>query len=272
MMSKKVHEVMQDVVNKIKKDIGGCIEMVDNYDKPRIIKDSGNRREFETGSVRDMQEGKGRCDLLPAAALLRLAIHYEEGAKKYGDRNWEKGQPLSVMIDSGMRHLLKYLDGQKDEDHLTAAAWNILGAMWMEEKHPELQDIPSRMEQDVVPGDPTAVYLSQEEYDESRNKKNEIVSDDKEYDDFGPYLQNGKIVLLSDNGDEPIVYDEKQTQIEIDEIIEMTSKLTKLFSIKNIPEYKCDLWGRAFNEGRIDIDLFNAAEIYYRRYDKWIKK
>ena len=30
-----------------------------------MIKDSGNRREFESGAVRDMQEGKGRCDLLP---------------------------------------------------------------------------------------------------------------------------------------------------------------------------------------------------------------
>lgn len=29
------------------------------------LKDSGNRREFETGAVRDMQEGKGRMDLVP---------------------------------------------------------------------------------------------------------------------------------------------------------------------------------------------------------------
>ena len=109
-----------------------------------MLQDSGNRREFETGAVRDMSEGKGRCDLLPACALIRLSKHYEAGAKKYAERNWEKGIPISCMIDSGMRHLLKYLDGQTDEDHLTAAAWNILGAMWMEEKHPELQDISSR--------------------------------------------------------------------------------------------------------------------------------
>lgn len=111
-----------------------------------MLKDSGDRRKFETGAVRDMAEGKGRCDLLPACALIRLSKLYEAGAKKYDDRNWEKGIPISVMIDSGMRHLLKYLDGQTDEDHLTAAAWNILGAMWMEEKRPELQDIPSRKE------------------------------------------------------------------------------------------------------------------------------
>ena len=55
------------------------------------LQDSGERREFETGAVRDMAEGKGRCDLLPACALLRLSKHYEKGAKKYDERNWEKG-------------------------------------------------------------------------------------------------------------------------------------------------------------------------------------
>lgn len=30
-----------------------------------MIKDSGDRTEFESGAVRDMHEGKGRCDLLP---------------------------------------------------------------------------------------------------------------------------------------------------------------------------------------------------------------
>ena len=29
------------------------------------LMDSGNRREFETGAVRDCADGKGRCDLLP---------------------------------------------------------------------------------------------------------------------------------------------------------------------------------------------------------------
>ena len=33
------------------------------------IKDSGERREFKTGAVRDIGEGKGRCDLLPLDIL-----------------------------------------------------------------------------------------------------------------------------------------------------------------------------------------------------------
>lgn len=115
---------------------------------PNIIKDSGTRREFESGAVRDVQEGKGRLDLLPACAILRVARHFEAGAKKYDDRNWEKGIPVHSFIDSALRHLMKYLDGQDDEDHLCAAAWNCLCAMWTEEKHPELQDIPARRLQD----------------------------------------------------------------------------------------------------------------------------
>ena len=33
-------------------------------EEPRI-KDSGERMEFDTGAVRDIQKGKGRCDLMP---------------------------------------------------------------------------------------------------------------------------------------------------------------------------------------------------------------
>lgn len=38
----------------------------------KAIQDSGNRREFETGAVRDISEGKGRCDLLPLEVITDL--------------------------------------------------------------------------------------------------------------------------------------------------------------------------------------------------------
>lgn len=110
------------------------------------IKDSGDRTEFETGAVRDMAKGKGRCDLLPPRAILRLARHFENGAVKYGDRNWEKGVPIHSFMDSGIRHIMRYLAGETDEDHLCAAAWNLMCAMETEEINPEMQDIPKRME------------------------------------------------------------------------------------------------------------------------------
>lgn len=109
------------------------------------IKDSGERTRFDTGAVRDMHTGKGRMDLLPWEALVEVSKHCEEGALKYGERNCEKGIPIHSLIDSAFRHLAKYMMGMKDEPHLRAAAWNILFALYMEIKHPELQDIPTRL-------------------------------------------------------------------------------------------------------------------------------
>ena len=91
-----------------------------------IVKDSGYRQKFDTGAHRDTSEGKGRFDLLPCEAITRLAKHFEAGAKKYSDDNWRKGIPLNRYLDSAFRHLYKFMDGQRDEDHAIAAAWNIL--------------------------------------------------------------------------------------------------------------------------------------------------
>jgi hypothetical protein len=150
------------------------------------IKDSGARRDFGTGAVRDIAEGKGRCDLLPLievgtllnhnlvlinvgnyvrsgkevflyqaifefcefagqevlSAILEVSKHYEAGAKKYAERNWEKGISLHCYIDSGVRHYLKWLRGDTDEPHDRAFVWNMLGALWTQAHKPELIDLP----------------------------------------------------------------------------------------------------------------------------------
>lgn len=95
---------------------------------------SGEQQEFSTGAVRDRQTGKGRFDLLPPAAINRLAKHFEKGAAKYGDRNWERGIPLSRYFDSALRHAFSYLQGRSDEDHLVAACWNFLAALETEHR------------------------------------------------------------------------------------------------------------------------------------------
>lgn len=158
-----------------------------------MIKDSGTRREFETGAVRDIQEGKGRCDLMPldvvcefiaentatcwahplraisdfretgnikklysaihlmlmyhpewelchSTLLLEVAKHFEEGAKKYGENNWQKGIPVHCYIDSAVRHYLKLLRGDRDEPHDRAFVWNILCCIWTCKHKPELND------------------------------------------------------------------------------------------------------------------------------------
>lgn len=93
--------------------------------KQFVTKDSGKRQEFSTGSVRDLNVGKGRFDLIPTMPLRRLADLYERGAAKYGDRNWQKGQPLMRYIDSAMRHLNCLVAGEPLEDHASSTAWNM---------------------------------------------------------------------------------------------------------------------------------------------------
>lgn len=107
-----------------------------------VLKDSGERRQFDTGAVRDRAVGKGRFDLIATQMLLRLARHYEAGAVKYSDRNWEKGMPFSVYVDAAFRHLVKYIAGWNDEDHAAAIIWNIAAIMFQEEKNPHLDDLP----------------------------------------------------------------------------------------------------------------------------------
>ena len=81
-----------------------------------ITKDSGERRQFNTGAQRDVVTDKGRYDLISPIMIERLAKLLQRGAEKYNDRNWEKGMPLSVYMDSGMRHLYKFLEGHRDEE------------------------------------------------------------------------------------------------------------------------------------------------------------
>lgn len=97
------------------------------------VKDDGQpNAKFETGAVRSQTTGKGRFDLLPAYSILRLAQHYENGARKYADRNWENGLPLARFIDSALRHQFAFMQGDRSEDHLAAIMWNVAGYVWTE--------------------------------------------------------------------------------------------------------------------------------------------
>ena len=135
-----------------------------------MILDSGARLEFSTGAVRDIKDDRGRCDLLPLdiiadimsdnvlrylskdmvqdaledfivrryekweTAFLEVSIHFRDGAKKYGEYNWQKGIPLWSYKDSAIRHYLKWLRGDRDEPHDRAFVWNCLCYLWTE-KH-----------------------------------------------------------------------------------------------------------------------------------------
>lgn len=118
-----------------------------------VLEDTGAREEFDTGARRDQRGGKGRFDLLSPIWIRRLALLLERGALKYGDRNWEKGMPVSRYLDSALRHIYDYMEGKREEDHLVQAAWNCLSAVHVIEmverkRLPDnLDDAPSYLEE-----------------------------------------------------------------------------------------------------------------------------
>lgn len=79
--------------------------------------------------------------------LLEVSKHYADGARKYADRNWEKGLPLNSFIDSAVRHYIKWRRGWNDEPHDRAFVWNILGCIWTQlyldpTDYPEIFNLP----------------------------------------------------------------------------------------------------------------------------------
>ena len=95
--------------------------------------DSGNRDTFATGAVRDTADDKPRPDLVSPFAMERLGHWLRLGAVKYRERNWEQGIPISRCVASLARHLMKYQQGCRDEDHMAAVMCNAMFILHFEE-------------------------------------------------------------------------------------------------------------------------------------------
>ena len=119
--------------------------------KTEGLKDSGDRRYFTTGAVRDAGSGKGKPSLVPGFVIWLLSRIYEDGAAKYASRNWEKGLPLSVYLDSAERHIAKLKAGMRDEPHASQALWNLVGYVYtaalikLGHRPKELNDMPNQL-------------------------------------------------------------------------------------------------------------------------------
>jgi len=46
----------------------------------------------------------------------------------------------SVFYDSAQRHMMQWWEGDETEDHLAAAAWNIMSLMHIEKHQPGFDD------------------------------------------------------------------------------------------------------------------------------------
>lgn len=113
-----------------------------------------DRKTFETGSFRDRPVGRGMYAHMPPCALKRLAQRYEYGFLKYGDPEMYKlGYPITDTLDSLMRHVVAYMEGDNSEDHLAAIAWNAFCLMHTEENVPKCQDIAARKKLSKAKGD-----------------------------------------------------------------------------------------------------------------------
>ena len=113
-----------------------------------VVKDSGDRRTFSTGSVRDRGDLKPRPDMISPFALMRIGEHMRKGAAKYGPWNWQLGQPFSEITASMHRHLLQWEQGDQEEDHLAAIVFGAQALMHYREMidrgvlPAELDDMP----------------------------------------------------------------------------------------------------------------------------------
>jgi hypothetical protein len=110
-------------------------------DDPRTfveVQDALPRVEFETGAVRGTDAGSVRYDLITPIGLKAVAEAYAEGVRKFGAYNAEKGIPVLDLINHAIRHLYLYLSGDRSEDHLGHAGWNVLMAKHSEVAWPDL--------------------------------------------------------------------------------------------------------------------------------------
>lgn len=102
------------------------------------IKDSGERKQFSGGMVRDITEGKIDYSLiLDGPMFKRWAVHLTNGAKKYAKRNWMMAagqEEYDRFKESALRHFLQWYMEESDEDHASATFFNINGAEFLKPK------------------------------------------------------------------------------------------------------------------------------------------
>ena len=102
-------------------------------------------RKFESGAIRDDDSQKeDYIETISWTAFKRYSQYMTWKKSKYGSWNFKKGIPIESYEQSLVRHLQKYLENkyedwyiEKDEDHLSAMIFNLLGIMheeWREQK------------------------------------------------------------------------------------------------------------------------------------------
>lgn len=120
----------------------GRSKTISTLEKEFLIQDSGEREEFASGMVRDIQKGKVEGDRVSEGPMLeRWGVHLTKGAMKYPDidfgrANWMLANGEAEYIrfrKSAWRHFMQWWAGDVDEDHAAAVFFNINGAEYVKE-------------------------------------------------------------------------------------------------------------------------------------------
>lgn len=92
----------------------------------KSVKADGGGLRFNTG--------KNKLELMPMEWIWGLGMVLTRGAAKYVERNWERGMKWSYLVGCCMRHLIKFVCGERYDPetgchHLAMVAWNALALM-----------------------------------------------------------------------------------------------------------------------------------------------
>lgn len=101
--------------------------------------------EAMTDEGRKDDNSKSRYDLIPSGPLENLAAVYTFGAKKYADRNWEKGIRWGRVFGAIMRHMWAFWKGEDNDPetglpHPAHAAWGCFALLEYMNTHRDKDD------------------------------------------------------------------------------------------------------------------------------------
>jgi hypothetical protein len=111
----------------------------------------GDNADYETRVTSSTGGQKGqklaRFDLIPKSPLWQVAELYGVGARKYADRNWERGYNWSLSFAALNRHLWQFWAGEDNDaetglPHLASVVFHAFALMEYATTHPEFDDRP----------------------------------------------------------------------------------------------------------------------------------
>jgi hypothetical protein len=116
---------------RVRAQAWGAPELIEDGRKPLELLPKTEVRVVDPTTGGEKGSKLARFDLVPAEFEWALAEHYGRGAKKYADRNWERGYRWSLSYAALRRHLNQWwagedIDPETGSSHLIAVAWHAI--------------------------------------------------------------------------------------------------------------------------------------------------